>query len=714
MIEAQLKNAVLLEMNRLLATAAFVNANRSAALLRFLVNETLEDRASRLKEYVLGVEALGRPAAFDPRTDPIARVEASRLRTKLESCYSERASGATLRIVLPRGTYVPEFQPIEEPPQAPPKQGRGTALLAGIALAAFLLGIGVAAWWNASGQRQETLRFSLVPPANSLLQSLAASPDGKRIVVAASLHGTSHLYLRSLMSSFEPAILSGTEGAAYPFWSFDSSEIGFFAQGKLKVLKLDSGEPRVLADAPLGRGGAWSKRGDIVFAPGALGPLLRIPSTGGKPVPFSELDTSAGEVSHIWPAMLPDGVRLVFLAENRNAGLNSIISVDLSRPGWRTTVLPAYSSVAVSPAQDGRLNIFFLRDGSLVEQPLASDSLKPVGATALVAPKIDFEPLARYAFLTSSRGALLAFVPGSPFRYQLAWANRSGGEETPFLEPSDYYPLKLSTDDSELVTNETDGRTGNMAVSKVNLTRSAVSHLTSSSVDFFPIWSPDSAQVAFARSDGTAEKGMRLSVMPANGGSPQVLSDITGPVFPSDWSSDGKLIAYTGFSPTPQIHVGRISGKTFEEVWSYKVPYRSTGGAVFFPNSFHQPPQWIAYTSDESGRNEVYVQSFPDGKTKLQLSALGGNSPTWRHDGKELFYINADDDLMALTVFKNGSEFGKPERLFHMPAPLSTNPPYGLNYAATKEGQRFLVRHLDASFAASSISVITDAVSRGR
>ena len=75
---------------------------------------------------------------------------------------------------------------------------------------------------------------------------------------------------------------------------------------------------------------------------------------------------------------------------------------------------------------------------------------------------------------------------------------------------------------------------------------------------------------------------MRLSVMPANGGSPQVLSDITGPVFPSDWSSDGKLIAYTGFSPTPQIHVGRISGKTFEEVWSYKVPYRSTGVLSFF------------------------------------------------------------------------------------------------------------------------------------
>jgi len=714
MIEAQSKDAVLLEMKRLLATPAFLNANRSAALLRFLVTETLEDRASRLKEYVLGVEALGRPATFDPRTDPIARVEASRLRTKLESCYSERASVATIRIVLPRGTYVPEFQPIGEPPLAPPKKRRGAALFAGTALAAFLLGIAVAALWNVSSTRQDTLRLSIVPPANSLLQSIAASPDGKRIVMAASLHGTSHLYLRSLISSFEPEILSGTEGAAYPFWSFDSSALGFFAEGKLKVLKLDSGEPRILADAPLGRGGAWSKRGDIVFAPGALGPLFRIPSTGGTPVPFSELDTAAGEVSHIWPAMLPDGMRIVFLAENRNAGLNSIMSVDLARPTLRTSVLPAYSSVAVSLAQDGRLDIFFLRDGSLVEQPLASDSLKPVGETRLVAPKIDFEPLARYAFLTSSRGSLLAFVPGSPFRYQLAWANRSGGEETPFLEPSDYYPLKLSPDDAELITNETDGRTGNMTVSKVNLARGAVSHLTSGSVDFFPIWSPDSTQVAFARSDGTAEKGMRLSVIPATGGSPLIVSDIRGPVFPSDWSSDGKLIAYTGFSPNPQIHVGRISGKTFEEVWFYKVPRHSTGGAVFFPNTFHQPPLWIAYTSDESGRNEVYVQSFPDGKTKLQLSALGGNSPSWRPDGKELFYINADDDLMALAVFKNGSEFGKPQRLFHMPAPLSTVPPYGLNYAATKGGQRFLVRHLDASFAASSISVITESVSRGR
>jgi Tol biopolymer transport system component len=699
MAEMDRKRLVLKELERVLATTPFANATRSASLLRFLVTETLAERSGRLKEYVLGVEGLGRPESFDPRIDPIARVEASRLRNKLELSYANGDASFDVRIVLPKGTYVPQFEAVA-PAAAITKRGLGKndiLLVCACTICAVLAGAVAATVLNRRKIPERTLRTSVLPPRDVLMESVAVSPDGTQLVLAASKQGLAQLYLRSLTDSFESRLMPGTEDASYPFWSPNGRSIGFFADRKLKVIDVNGGEPRVLCEAFLGRGGAWAEDGNIYFSSRGLKVVYRIHADGGRPVPFSALDSSAGDIDHLWPVLLPDGKRLAFLAANRVTGLDRIVAVDLANPHKSTAILRAYSSVAFVPDSAGKVRMYLLRNGSLVAQSLLADSLQPVGEAAMVARQIDFEPLARYAFASTGSSSVV-FVPGTPFRYQLTLVDRHGEENTLLTsEASDYYALKLSPDGRQLLVNQTSAAQGSTWVSKVDLARGAVSRVTSGNVDFFPVWSPDSLRICFRR----AETDAALSVISGNGGLPVGLTGIKGVLFPSDWSSDGRFLAYTEYKPMAQATVRRLAGNSLlEEAWSYAVPGHNVGGAVL------RRGEWIAYVSDESGRDEVYVQSFPDGKVKTQISSTGGSNPAWRADGKELFYINTEGDLMGLAVTES-HQFGKPYRLFRLPAPLRIGPPYGMNYAVTNDGQRFCVRRTDPTFDNPSVSLLS-------
>ena len=207
---------------------------------------------------------------------------------------------------------------------------------------------------------------------------------------------------------------------------------------------------------------------------------------------------------------------------------------------------------------------------------------------------------------------------------------RSGGEGESLPGDGDYYALKISPDGLHLLTNQTDPHTGSTGVWSFDLNRKTDTPVTTGGVDFFPIWSPDALKVAFAKSDGTAERGMRLMIVLTTGGEPRVLMDVRGPVFPSDWSSDGSLLAYTGYQPLAEVIVVSIHDSIATKVWSYSPAAHSAGGAVFKPSKLHERPRWIAYTSDESGRDEVYLQSLEPDRAKVQVSVSGGNRPLWR------------------------------------------------------------------------------------
>jgi Tol biopolymer transport system component len=239
-----------------------------------------------------------------------------------------------------------------------------------------------------------------------------------------------------------------------------------------------------------------------------------------------------------------------------------------------------------------------------------------------------------------------------------------------------------------------------------DLTRKTDTPVTTGGVDFFPVWSPDGLKVAFAKSDGTAERGMRLMTVLATGGESRVLMDVRGPVFPSDWSSDGSLLAYTGYEPLAEVIVVSIHGGTATKVWSYSPAAHSAGGAVFKPSHRHERPRWIAYTSDESGRDEVYLQSLEPDREKVQVSVSGGNRPLWRRDGRELYFVDAREELCAVSVPENGANFGTPRPLFKLLGSQQGVPPYTLDYAPSSDGQRFLIRRVDPNAQGSVINLI--------
>ncbi len=698
------KQSVLDELGRISGSATFVNASRSCTLLRFLVLEKLEGRSEHLKEYVLGVEALGRPEKFDPRTDPIARVEVSRLRNKLDLYYASLPKQPPVRISLPRGTYVPEFsiQNTSENQAHPTRRAR--LYLAASLAGAFLAGIVLAFVVLNRPDRRQPMRVSVLAPQHGEIASLAISPDGESIAIVATVAGTSRLYLRHIASSFEPVLLTGTEDASFPFWSSDGHSIGFFAQHKLKVVDLDGGEPRSIANAPLGRGGTWTEGGDIIFAPGALGPLLRVPAKGGITAPFTILNQAEGDVSHLWPVLLP-GERLAYLAQNSDSALDAVFAVPLNAPRKRSRVVGANSSFAFSRSGKDRLSLLFLRDRALIEQHLSASQLSVVDEPATIAPELNFDPLDRYADVSASMSSV-AFVPGTPFHFCLQWINRSGGEVEALPGDGDFYALRISPDGSHLLTNQTDPRTGSTGVWSFDLNRKTDTPVTTGGVDFFPIWSPDGLKVAFAKSDGTAERGMRLTTVLTTGGGPRVLMDVPGPVFPSDWSSDGSLLAYTGYQPLAEVIVVSIHDSTATKVWSYSPAAHSAGGAVFKPSKLHERPSWIAYTSDESGRDEVYLQSLEPDRAKVQVSVSGGNRPLWRRDGRELYFVDAREVLRAVGVPDNSGKLATPQPLFKLPGSQQGVPPYTLDYAPSSDGQRFLIRRVAPEAERPAINLI--------
>ncbi|MEK6325178.1 MAG: protein kinase [Acidobacteriota bacterium] len=524
----------------------------------------------------------------------------------------------------------------------------------------------------------ERTTFFAGPAATASMPQPTLSPDGRLLAfVSVSEDSRQLLWVRPL-DSVEARVLAGTDDATYPFWSPDSRFIGFFAGGKLKKVDVLGRSTQVLCDAFQARGGAWNREGLIVFSPNYDAALYAVSAAGGVPTPVTSLDSSRQELGHQWPYFLPDGRHFLYSvrsAQKENGGIfvGSLDSKSTQR------LLGANSNAAYAPA--GYL-LFRREDRTLVAQPFDSGRLQISGEPFPLVELVRYDINREHAAFSISQGNLLAYVSGRP-NAELVWFSREGTRLGSVGDPGLYNVPSLSPDEKRLAVAQ-DSQTANVDIWLVDLARGTLSRFTSDpSSDAIPIWSPDGSQIVF-RSNRNGP--IDLYLKPASGASPEELLLKSGlQKRPTDWSGDGRFIIYENLDP-----------KTKEDLWILPM-FGDRKPTPFLQTEFSDQQgrlspdgRWMAYASDESGRAEVYVQSFPVLGSKYRISTNGGADPRFSRDGKELFFLAADKKLMVVEIKGNSTfEASVPRELFQTRVSGLTD--VRTHYAITADGQRFLV-----------------------
>ncbi len=499
-----------------------------------------------------------------------------------------------------------------------------------------------------------TVRSSINLPPNSHQPAgqegrggwFAISPDGRRIVfVAVNAEGKDVLWVRPL-DSLAAQPLVGTEGATYPFWSPDGSRLGFFADGRLKKIEASGGPVVTVCAASEGRGGAWSQNGVIVFAPGVYTGLWQVSAAGGTPTQITVPATAT--TPHRFPSFLPDGKHFLF---NSGETSDKDAGIFVASVGSKDVKLVAREKSNGEYAAPGYL--LFLRERNLMAQPFDPKALVTTGDAMPIAESLTYDSVRQVAsFSVSNNGVLVFGSEGTAGgKQQLVWLDRDGKELGKVGEPADIFFPVLSPDASKALVHLRTG-TGNTNLWMYDLKRGFATRFTfSAAIDEQPAWSPDGSEVAFT-SNRNGEFDLYLK--PATGaGAEKVLLAGPGEKHLSDWSRDGRFISYTvrgGPAKNQQVWILPLGGD--------RKPYALLqGDANYQFGTFSPDVRWLVYTSDESGRNELYVVPFPGPGGKWQISSSGAYYGWWRGDGKELFYLTPDLKLMSIEVDGKGTQF---------------------------------------------------------
>jgi Tol biopolymer transport system component len=524
----------------------------------------------------------------------------------------------------------------------------------------------------------------------------AVSPDGSKIAfVAAREQGVAYLWLRPL-NSLHAQALAGTEGATMPFWSPDSRSLGYFAGGKLKTVSTDGGTPTELCAAPQGKGGTWNAEGTILFAPDFETTLARVPASGGNPTPVTVMDKSKHD-SHRWPVFLPDGKHFLYLAVVHTRVADSGDGIYFASLDGKENhfVMPTHTNVAYA---DGRL--LFVRENTLMAQSFDAGKGALEGQPEPIAEDVLVDPDIWGAQFDASR-EILAYVAGGVPSWQVAWFDRTGkqaGTMGAKVNVHNFTSLRLSPDGTRLAIDAGERAS---SVWVYDFKRGVNTRLTfDSSNAASPVWSPDGRWIAYW------DRGSKQGIFrkPASGtGQEEVLLEVTGAAQPLDWSPDGQSLV---------IGIGDLSAKG--QLWLLPLtgdrkPVPLTPETYVVNSARFSPDgRWMAYSSNESGRLELYVVPIGNGTGKLQISSGGGTSPAWRRDGKELFYWTADNTLVSVPItLKQGQvEAGAEHQLFRPLSALGTVTTNS-NFDVTADGQRFLLI-TSPELTARPINLVTD------
>jgi Tol biopolymer transport system component/predicted Ser/Thr protein kinase len=557
--------------------------------------------------------------------------------------------------------------------------------------------------------RQPTIRFQIPVPEKETIFVAALSPDGERLAFTSGEEpARRRLWVRPL-NSLTPQALPGTEGAGIVIWSPDSRAIAFVAGGKLKKIDLLGGPPLTLCDAPNALAGGWNRDGVILF--GSIdGNLRRVSAAGGESRPVTTLDSSLQETMHAWPQFLPDGEHFLYTAYSStpaNAGVR-VASLD-SKASQR--LVDGVLNAAYTHDAAGGGYLLFTREETLLAQPFDASRLQLAGEPFPVAESVSVGFRNSRPFVASfsaSASGVLAYERATVIGLkQLAWVDRNGRFLNTVGEPADYSNPALSPDEKRLAVGRLDPQTKSRDVWIFDLVRGASSRFTFDRADDFnPVWSPDGNRLAFS-SDRKGHRNLYLKDA-AGTGEEQALLESDDVASVEGWSQDGRFILFNSNNakkPRNDVEALAVTGDR-KRLPLLTAPYTEDQSQAS-PNG-----RWLAYRSNESRRNEVYVQSFPgllsgSPAGKWQISTAGGLEPQWRRDGKELFYLSLDNKLMAVEVRAEGAVFeaGVPKALFEMrldPAPRKNR------YLPAANGQRFLVVQLVEQATSAPINVVVN------
>jgi Tol biopolymer transport system component/tRNA A-37 threonylcarbamoyl transferase component Bud32 len=506
--------------------------------------------------------------------------------------------------------------------------------------------------FRATNSTAPETRVDIVTPATNAPRSFALSPDGRRIAYVASGDGASRLWVRPLDSTLAQP-LQGTDGAVNPFWSPDSRSLGFFVGGKLERVDLGGGQPQTLAEvvtpAPQG---AWSAEGVILFNSSTSGPLSRITAAGGQVVAATKL--GQGQIIHRAPRFLPGGRKFLFIANGTEQAI-WLGSLDGTAPRRLIAVTAGTESEGEYLAPGWMVRV---RQGALVAQRFNFGRGQLSGDPILLAQAVGADQLTKAGSFSVSTSGTIAWRTGGGSRRQLIWFNRSGQNVGAFGAPdeSGLFNSELSPDGQRAAINRGPASEVSGEIWIADGTRT--SRLTFDRADDrYPIWSPDSARLVFS-SNRNGESDLYQKAASGSGGE-QALLRSAETKRPNSWSPDGRFILYWSRQNNGDLMVLPLFGdrKPFPFL---STPFDERQG-VFSPDG-----RWVAYQSNESGRFEVYVRTFPGTGGPWQVSTGGGNSPRWRADAKELYYLGPDDKLMGVAVAAQGATLvpGTPEVLF--------------------------------------------------
>lgn len=578
------------------------------------------------------------------------------------------------------------IQPATEPSKSKTSFFRQRWLLAGLLLLSLAM---FAAWrWFESKPVASLpiMRASLnlaetIPSELDVFQSLAISPDGRRLAYVARREGRYQIFLRALDQA-ESVPVPGTEGGLGPFFSPDGEWIGFYGEGTLKKVAVGGGVPLIIGGEVSDPGGAcWSEDGSIIYVRRFFEGLWRIPASGGKPERLTTLNTERGDRSHFWPEVLPGGETVLFtiwLGGNPDDSLIASLSL---KTGEQKVLTKGASHARYLPTG----HLVMARGGVLRVAPFDLQRLTVTGQAVKTTEFVAMSQISGAAHFVCSRNGLLAYVPALPENagLEMVRVDRQGQAQPLFRKVENFWTPRLSTDGKRLAISIPDNA---LDLWVYETGSDAFKRLTFGHLNLAPLWTPDARRIVFA----SDQNGALNLYWKASDGSGEIerLTQSRNLQFPNSWTPDGRTLIFS-----------EVDAETRWDVWTLDVsrpadqrqprPLLKTGLDESQP-ALSPDGRWLAYAAKEFGKWQIYVQPFPSLDGKWQISTEGGFEPLWSQSGKELFF-RFGDRLMAVEIEAvAGFKASKPQVVFtgdYKLESVSMLP----TYAVAPDGKSFLM-----------------------